>query len=350
MSSILDALNKLEQEKAQAKREAVRPEDIDPANAARDLVGPDVLRDRVTLRIPGMLIVAGAVAVTALVLISVAMAVIFLQSAQSGPGDSATIAAATTPLSEPSERPKPPIPESSASASHGPLESSPPVKSPERGPIAATSSSDLQPSEPAPESTPASEPDSSAAPTVRNTDASEREPEADGMRTALALTESVPVSVERDAPAPGESVRDDLEAFAPDETFGRPAPEPAPHREARDRPATRQTPGLEDEPASGPDEPPLIRYPILTTYTLQSQYGFERVSVNMVKPAGPTNPRGSALITVQETDPDGGVRTNRVRFYEGERIQRSQLRLFKVEQRAVGFEDLRTGDRYHIPF
>lgn len=56
MSSILDALNKLEQEKAAAQAVDV---DVDPALAAQELLGQDILRDRVAVQVrPASLIAA----------------------------------------------------------------------------------------------------------------------------------------------------------------------------------------------------------------------------------------------------------------------------------------------------
>jgi hypothetical protein len=81
----------------------------------------------------------------------------------------------------------------------------------------------------------------------------------------------------------------------------------------------------------------------------QTRFGFVRLKVNMVKPAGETNPQGSAILSFVEEGADGQAVPNRMRFYEGQRIQNSSLRLFKIGADRVGLEDMRTGDQYQLP-
>ncbi|MCH7910131.1 MAG: hypothetical protein IIB38_10995, partial [Candidatus Hydrogenedentes bacterium] len=82
MSSIFDALNKLEQDRAHAQRfsEGVG---VDPASAAQELIGPSVLRDRITIRFsPLTLILGGLACVLVLVSFSIAAALLIVRSAE----------------------------------------------------------------------------------------------------------------------------------------------------------------------------------------------------------------------------------------------------------------------------
>ena len=65
MSSILDALNKLEEEKGLARtQEMVEPETIDPREAVDEMIGRDMMRDKFTMQVnPLTLIVGGLVSV-----------------------------------------------------------------------------------------------------------------------------------------------------------------------------------------------------------------------------------------------------------------------------------------------
>ncbi|MCH7908780.1 MAG: hypothetical protein IIB38_04100 [Candidatus Hydrogenedentes bacterium] len=69
MSSILDALNKLEQEKAAAQ---VIEVDVDPVLAAQELLGQDILRDRVAVHIRPVSLIA-AFAAFSLVLVGLSV-------------------------------------------------------------------------------------------------------------------------------------------------------------------------------------------------------------------------------------------------------------------------------------
>ncbi len=111
----------------------------------------------------------------------------------------------------------------------------------------------------------------------------------------------------------------------------------------------RRLPGPAGKPRARTVGESLQSLPILTPVE-KARYGFERLTVNMVKPKSETNPQGSAIMTVEELESDGSVRRNTVPFYEGQRIRGSSLRLFKVEQQGIGLEDVRTGERFHVPF
>ena len=81
----------------------------------------------------------------------------------------------------------------------------------------------------------------------------------------------------------------------------------------------------------------------------QSRYGYIRLKVNMVKPAGDSNPQGSAILTLEEESNSGDPVVNRMPFYEGQRLQQSPLRLFKVGTDRIGIEDIRTGEKFQLP-
>jgi hypothetical protein len=107
---------------------------------------------------------------------------------------------------------------------------------------------------------------------------------------------------------------------------------------AADASATR-APRIED----------LSALPVLTDADI-ARAGLVQLKINMPSPAGPANPQGSAILTVREEAGDGSIVTNTMKFYEGQRIQTTTLRLFKVDRNAIGIEDMRTGQQYRLPF
>lgn len=370
MSSILDALNKLEQEKAQAKREAERS-DIDPVSAAQDLVGKSMLRDRVTLRVsPSTLAISGVLIVIALVAASVAVSLVVLNS-MSGTGSEASVAASTrdvpvsvtvaeeTPAEMPAAIASPPSAAAEDSAVGAPetkettLSASDPqatvvdeaklsgLSEPAEGPVAddketakleVDAASAKGESAGAPEANVASEP----APPVPAAEPKVTTPSAEEPTTAdTSASTTVAAVTEDDEPARDLSAgRERIARQFEDQDLFR---------------SRTSVPGPADNPPAPTVAESLTSLPVMTPVDM-ARYGFERMTVNMVRPVSETNPQGSAIITLRETGSDGVALENRLRFYEGQRLQGSSLRLFKVERGGIGLEDARSGDRYYLRF
>jgi len=351
MSSILDALNKLEQEKAQAARENEENE-LDPAITAHDLVGRSMLRDRVTLRVTpaALMLSVGALAVT-LAVVVIAAAMIFSR-ASAKPAEQ-TAAAQVPMVQAPAPSPAPAV-----------IETTPPVEPPAAAadaPAVATAAPDIPATSDAPPAStePAAQPLPSPQPTsfvppaqpavVPQTAAPSptviaRQPEPKAEAPAMLEPEVIPPPKE----SPSEPV-----AAAPKPAVSEPAPRTrvaaAPPLVDEDDLPPRRTPPAPKATAPAQQDVALDRLPLFTPVD-QMRYGFERLTINMMKPADATTPQGSAILSFTETSPDGSKLSNRMRFFEGQRIQQSPLRMFKVEDGRVGIEDVRTGDRYQLKF
>lgn len=372
MSSILDALNKLEQEKAQAVRDHEQDE-LDPAITAHDLVGRSVLRDRVTLRVTPMALLL-SIGTLVIVLIVVAF-VAALTLARNGekPAEQTAAAVDATALSptpfviEPAPAPEPVV-EAPATAA----EVVPAPAAVEPAPVEAAPAETAPPVQtlPSPQSTafipqpdvvtPSAGPVTSPAVVARQPEPKPEPPAAVAPEVKPEVQQAPPAPVSA-APTPGPASSAvvppsrDLPAAVELEDLEEPTPRTrvaaAPVNDAEDDPLPppRRTPPAPKTTATPPRDVAVDRLPEFTAME-QMKYGFDRVKINMMKPADATNPRGSALITFTETSDDGSSRTNRMRFLEGERILQTPLRLFKVESDRVGIEDVRTGDRYQLPF
>lgn len=372
MSSILDALNKLEQEKAQAARDHEQDE-LDPAITAHDLVGRSVLRDRVTLRItPMALLLSIGSLVVILIVVAFGAALIFARGGEKPSGQTAAVVdtskltptpfeaePAPAPVEAPAaatvtETAPPPVEAQSAPAA--PAESAPAQTAPAESPVPAETL-------PSPQSTafvPKQEAAGSSVTPVTTPTMVARQPESKPEPaapdpapevqqapppTVTAAPEPAPVAVvppSRNLPAAVEL--EDLEEPAP-----RTRVAAAPVNQIEDDPPPRRSPPAPKTTAAPSRDVPVDRLPEFTAME-QMKYGFDRVRINMMKPADANNPRGSALITFTETAADGSERINRMRFLEGERLLQTPLRLFKVEDKRIGLEDVRTGDRYQLIF
>jgi len=345
MSSILDALNKLEQEKAQASREAERT-DTDPVSIANELVGRSVMRDRVTLRVtPAALLVSVGALVVALIAISFIAAVMLLQ---------------------PRDETAPPQVAALPNPSDAKVDPTPPVEVKLEAPVTAAPSTgtsttieltapaaDATKLEPKPSETLVSAPAASAElpkPEVPKADppaparVAATPPRNDESETSSTETTIAPKTETVIAPKPEVSKPEpDPPAAAP----RRPRTRVASRTDSANESSSRALPGSAIS-ATQTTDIKLETLPILTPQD-QMRFGFVRLKVNMVKPSGDTNPQGSAILTLVEEGADGQAVPNRMPFYEGQRIQNSQLRLFKVGPDRVGIEDVRSGERYQLP-
>ncbi len=99
MSSILDALKKLETEKEEAERRIER--NLDADDAERDLVGRSLLRERLTIRLTPLTLFAGALALLVLIVGGSTLSVLLItRSATKTPPVAPMAASAPTASSE----------------------------------------------------------------------------------------------------------------------------------------------------------------------------------------------------------------------------------------------------------
>ncbi len=313
MSSILDALNKLEQEKAQASRETERA-DTDPMMIANELVGRSVLRDRVTLRVtPAALFASIGALVVALIVLTLVAVLIFTRPKSETPPASASIAAAPGPVSvdtPASTVTSPPPNTESAPVVVPPIAESKPENLPEPAAIAPAETS-LSKAVPEVTSAPAVE-------TPKSTDAAAPPPAPASEPPATKVEKKASPPVAKAPPVKSDPAPDSGAEEVSNPETKTPAATSRPRTRVAARPpdsedlSARDVPGARRSSERNEDIN-LESLPILSPME-QSRHGFLRLKVNLVKPAGDTNPQGSAIITLEE-EADGGERiVNRTKY------------------------------------
>ncbi|PCJ50479.1 MAG: hypothetical protein COA73_18505 [Candidatus Hydrogenedentota bacterium] len=310
MSSILDALNKLEEEQDRA-RQAAQPVTIDPAQAAQELVSRDVLRDHVTLKVSPMvvfvggvaaffLVIAGVVGVTVMVLNNDTPDAIMSQSAEAGTveevvkiptGSSRVPVQSVTATEAVSNRSG--VSAADTSVKHAKIV---PLKEKVVLPSALIPPLTVTPEAPIPEAAVSQEM------AVRQREIVE---------PARKAVEEPPVI--KTASKPVET------AFIP----------PPPREMLAERPnPVGAEPVIEDRS--------IASYPVFTR-SVQANFGLKKLRINMLRPRSEGVPYPSAVI-------------NMVTVFEGETILNSSARLFKVESHGIGVEISRTGEKYYLKF
>ena len=302
MSSILDALNKVEEEQEQLKaQESIDPQDIDLGDAVNDFVDQDLLRDKMTLRVSPMMLLGGGFASFVVLVGVVAWVVASVMRPEDGSVDPITSVASNTVPTEHVD----PIDE-----------------------IPAPNEDETLKPPPEPEVTPLVEERAESASTT-------------------------PVVEEVIAPTPAEPT------VAPTATLAAtPKPDPKPMIEKTPDPLPKPTttvldsegplnfssdpPNTEAIPTSPRAESPPVRDVPINTYPpftpgVQLRYGLDTFKVNMISPKSARNPYGSAII-------------NRKKVFEGGFIAGSQVMLYKVEKDGFALEIPRTGQRYFKSF
>jgi hypothetical protein len=331
MSSILDALNKLDQEKANARRLFERS-DVDPVAATHDLVGRSLLRDRVTLRVsPGMLLVYALAVVMGVSALAALVAIALLRPDRDRP-TGADSALASAPQQRAADF------DDAAAASAPPERSAGPVlvRLPEPEPAPAPQQVQAGPS----------------MPMTRPADAATPHEPGKSVSTSPATIAPKPVrSLESVAdPPPPAAAPPPAVQSAPASTSIEDASNQRVARrvESVDTPRDRPLPAASAPAPREPVPEDLHNLPVLTPSDI-GQFGLLQLKVNMTTPASPTNVRGSAVMTVRE-DAAVAVAIKPTTLYEGQRIRTTLLRLLKVESDGVAIEDLKTGQRYWLPF
>jgi len=320
MSSILDALRKVEEERSMANEPVVH--DID-ANAAQDeLVGGS---SRLSLSFNTPTLVIGTVLLIGIVVAASVTTALILVRASTPQPQVATAPAepvvTTKPATGPPTSPEPADPVTAEPAPANQADA-PPNEAPEK---AATSESAVTDNPQAPlETAPAN-------------------PDAEEVQAAFAAQPAQRV-VERNTPAPAETPPPNppprTETAPPIEDIAPPEPRvmAGPKRqESLDPLSAPSTLNLSPEtPDNQPqdDAPRSINIlPRLST-AIQNQYQLTDKRVNMPRPH--TEPRKSAVIDMEVV-------------YVGDRVPGTNARLIGVDGRGVAIEIIGTGERYYWP-
>lgn len=317
MSSILDALKKVEQEKAEANGAEEKP--FSHETAEQDLLGDRPTRAGTLSRLsPVFIAVAGIVLVGVVVAVSVSVAILLTRPAAS-PTQVAqqTLAPAIQPavplVSHPAPQPQP---------TASPTEPvTPPAPTPQPAPqVVVAAVPPPAPQSPAPPAAPpAPAPVTTLSPQTPQqplevpaiAKSEEPLPETTGVRTKVAKrTEKPKPGVMRLGEAPVQSV--------PPEGASEPSAEPK---------AT---------PARAPIPVDLLTLPVLKESD-KERLGLGDIRINMVRPANRAHPYASAIINLQPV-------------HIGEHIPDTAAVLIGVDTRAVAIEIRSSGERFHIRF
>ena len=298
MSSILDALNKLEREKAAAKTIDL---EVDPALAARELLGQDILRDKVAVQVrPANLILT--IMAFALVLVGLSVWISTRMVARQAP---VVPAASLAPERVVAERAEALLhePESGPEGEVAVLEFTnvgmvAPIPELAKAPVDANPIAD----------TPA--PDAEVTPSVPQTLDTAEAPVIEFTNVAVV----VPI---REEVARAELVE-------PEEVFSKGAMETVP-----DANTDEALVSLKD----------VHKLPILTS-AIREQYNLGDVKLNMVWPAELSRPYGR---------PYDLALINRMKVQVGDRIPSTTVRLIKVERDGVAIEIIGTRKYFFIP-
>ena len=326
MSSILDALNKLEKEKIRAERKAALEKDIDIETAARDLVGRSLLRDRFTLQLSPALLLAG-VLIASLVLVISGVGASWAYFRPEQPPEVAFANA------DPSNTPS------------GPAAALPPAPAPEE----QTSPPDqLAIQEEVPHTPGPAPPALIEEPVANSTDettVSQRvDPEPP---VVLAEKPTDPVVVE--TPMNESPVEDPAplveELVVAQETVQATVPEEPKRSNALDETTAPVVPVAQEpsvEPPVAPTgsvytEPKPINYLPAFSTAVRTRHEIPKLRVNHIHLGDSTKPRPFAWI-------------NNLKVYPGERIQSSKARLKKVAEGGVAIEIIGTRELYYLKF
>jgi hypothetical protein len=337
MSSILDALKKLEAEKArQAEAELVRLDDepFEPDTAGEELVvplieapGPPVAVSTRTL------VVGGAVFAVALVAISVSISLWVARSS-------------VTPIRV-TENVAAPVAESPVLADPSPANEAPSATPPPEAPAAA---SPPAPEADLPAATPKPEPPAKpvVAKTAKPTPAPVKAPKpvSPPPETQVAAPEPAPApeappAAQELAPAPKavQLAQAPKPVMPPEPALVEQAPAPV----AEEPALVIETPVAAPPPLAVPPPPSeaeigpvdLKKLPILRS-SERVRFGLENVRLNVLREASPTRPHGLAIINLNKV-------------YIGETIPGTRARLIEVKSHGIGIEIMDSGERFYFP-
>ena len=315
MSSILDALNKLEEEKKEAVRTAAESA-IDPRIAARELVGRTSGRARHGQLSPVLWGLAG-VGIFSLVVVSAAVGVYLLIRPSLESTSAAAIAPASPTVSVASANATPPV-------SGDPSASTEPTTAP--APSAPTSPAESAaapaPSAPAPVKTVESGPKES--PAERVAPAPKPIEVASNALPALPWVEQAATST-----PPEESAAARTETAPPASVASVPLAPALPQLPVASAPAPTSVPAT-----AMPSD--ISKLPMLRDSD-KPRLGFEDVKINMVQPKSDSRPFARAIINLKPV-------------VIGERISDTRTTLIGVEINGIAVEVNGSRERYFVPF
>jgi hypothetical protein len=361
MSSILDALKKLEEEKS-AEIEQRRPFEVADLDARRELIGGGIGQGLMTVRLSlaTVLVSAGGV----LFFVAVAIAATAVVVRRGLPDESLSVgklADATTSSAAPSDSEAFSDPDAQTQEPflEG-IDAAPDVSDPEsrREPMTSfenereasartsTEAAPVPPPLPAiseSRSRPRATPKVIASGTASGEPARSREsgPGLEGDQGSLDVAESAPrrqlthttvQEFEEIAPLPASAPRwtRQSEAVQPDDATGSKS-----YSAARDQGASSSgdSEGTERNSRGGVDSSVL---PVLSDAD-RARLGLPELRVNMTLPASKTRPRGSAVINIKQV-------------FLGQIIGNTNAKLVAVEKNGVAIEAVSTRERFYIPF
>jgi hypothetical protein len=344
MSTILDALNKLDDEKkrSEAAQNGGAASFINPEEAAKDIIGKDVMRDELTFRLSPLQIIGVIGVASLLVLVATVSFVIWVMRpdapspANSNPSSETSLAAAAAVpdvvdmVSEPAidedvfPEPTPPANSEKLITPVAPLTVKEKVsREADETPEAAENILKQ-----AIESTPVSEtiPTVTAKKTELIGTPVLEEYETENVITHEKEAEKIPVKAlnleSEDPPVPPEP--------APKKTY-----QLAESSEIDVAPLKTQT--IQEDIVAAPPVPVDIRkFPVLSRAVL-SRFELNKVRINMCNPKTNINPNPNAVV-------------NMLKMYVGDTLVGTTLQLTHVEKHGVAFQDRRTGDQYYSKY
>lgn len=327
MSSILEALKKLEEEKAEANQAAAI--EIDDITAERDLFGGNPPGARPALQLsPAALFVCGLVFTVVLVAVSVGLSLIVVRS-HTPPVTAvqAPVAPITTAERHLDATPPAPVPEANSGV---PAQITPPERSQPHAERQA-----------APPATPAS--DASTSPPA-DTDLPAGQADLKTV-SASAAVPNPPTPSGNGGPSLQMAATPAEQTPSPPQPRNRPviaSPSPVSTTDTATRAGLEPSRRLPAEPAGQAAAPPqpkkaqnLASLPILTE-TVKARYSLTRMKLNMTRPANAHRPQASAIINAKPV-------------FEGERIPGSEARLIGVLQNGIAIEIIPTGEQFYSP-
>jgi len=350
MSSILDALKKLEAEKAEANK----PPEIIDGDAGDELIGRSALRSRMTIKIsPTMIAVAVGVFVLFSMAASVGISMMLLRPANEPVVAQAAVA--PVPVAAPVVEPQPvsapvtpaPVVEPqpvAASVTPPPAPVPAPVKAatvaptppepPKAVPVEVAKKSEPEPQQqpkpaPAPKAVEETKEKSAPAP-IKNDDVKPAE-----KPVAEKAPEEEPVSKEPAEPVVLAKAEKPVKATKPEKAEPVELPEKTAAKTAKaEKPAAPESPAPKEAASALPES--IFRLPVLRRSEAEN-YGLDGIQINMVRPPDKMRPYGSAIINLETV-------------HTGEKIPGTDAVLIAVEKKGIAIEIEGSKDRYHIPF
>ena len=303
MSSILDALKKLEEEKAakRAKEGGGRPP-VESMTPLPDMHrAPHNVTNAASMNPRALMLGIGAMSI-ALVAISVTVSVFLLRP--STPAVVAQAPPAALPVAAPAPAPVEVVP--------APVETAPAVPAPEA--VAPKPAAPLAP-QAAPETAEPVAAAPSPAPKPEPAPAPAPKPEAVAVAAPAPEPEPEPMPEPTPLPTVAELTR---------------APEPEPQPEPEPAPAPESLRPKDVAPVEDLRALPELRS------TDRMRHGLEAMRINFLRESAPQRPAAMAVINLNK-------------IHIGEVIPGTTARLVAVERHGIGIEITSTGDRFYVP-